>query len=64
MELLGSRVGRPAKLSDLGQRGESVTLTEIQKYFAEMGEPAGRMTFSAALHQSGPYDRVASPTLL
>ena len=36
-----------------------VTLTEFQSSSVEMGEPSGRTTISAALHQSGLYGRVA-----
>ena len=36
-----------------------VTLTEIQSFSVEMGEPSRRTTISAALHQSGLYGRVA-----
>ena len=35
------------------------TLTELQSSLAEMGEPAGRTTISAALHKSRLYGRVA-----
>ena len=34
------------------------TLTELQSSLAEMGEPAGRTTVSAALHKSKLYGRV------
>uniref|UniRef100_A0AAZ3P0E6 Transposase Tc1-like domain-containing protein n=1 Tax=Oncorhynchus tshawytscha TaxID=74940 RepID=A0AAZ3P0E6_ONCTS len=36
-----------------------VTLTKFQSSSVEMGEPSGRTTISAALHQSGLYGRVA-----
>ena len=36
-----------------------VTLTEIQRFSVERGEPSRRTTISAALHQSGLYGRVA-----
>jgi hypothetical protein len=36
-----------------------VTLTELQSFSVEMGEPSRRITISAALHQSGLYGRVA-----
>ena len=35
------------------------TLTELQSSLAEMGEPTGRTTVSAALHKSRLYGRVA-----
>ena len=35
-----------------------ITLTELQSSLAEMGEPAGRTTISAALHKSRLYGRV------
>ena len=35
------------------------TLTELQSFFAEMGEPAGRTTIPAALHKSRLYGREA-----
>ena len=61
------RVGRPAKLSNRGRRAlvrevtknPMVTLIEGQTSSVEMGEPSRRTTFSAALHQSGLYGRVA-----
>ncbi|MCJ8735102.1 hypothetical protein PDJAM_G00242950 [Pangasius djambal] len=61
------RVGRPAKLSDRGRRALvrevtknlMVTLTELQHFSVERGEPSRRKTISAALHQSGLYGRVA-----
>ncbi|XP_051553964.1 uncharacterized protein LOC127440906 [Myxocyprinus asiaticus] len=61
------RAGRPAKLSDRGRRAlvrevtknPMVTLTELQHFSAERGEPARRTIISAALHQSGLYGRVA-----
>ena len=40
------------------------TLTELQSSLAEMGEPAGRITVSAALHKSRLYGRVARRTPL
>ena len=40
------------------------TLTELQSYFAEMGEPVQKTTVSAALHKSRLYGRVASPKSL
>ena len=59
--------GRPAKLSNQRRRAlvrevtknQMVTLTELQKSSVEIGEPSRRTTISAALHQSGLYDRVA-----
>ena len=36
-----------------------VTLTELQSYSVEMGEPSRRTTISAELQQSGLYGRVA-----
>ena len=36
-----------------------VTLTELQSFSVEMGEPSRRTTLSEALHQSGLYGRVA-----
>ena len=36
-----------------------VTLTELQSSSVEMGEPSRRTYISAALYQSGLYDRVA-----
>ena len=36
-----------------------VTLTEIQSYSVEMGEPSRRSTTSVALHPSGLYGREA-----
>jgi len=61
------RAGRPAKLSDRGRRAlvrevtknQMVTLTELQCFSVERGEPSRRTTISAALHQSGLYGRVA-----
>ena len=60
-----SRAGRTAKLSNRGRRALvreviKVTLTELQSYSVEMGEPSRRTTISAALYQSGLYGRVAS----
>ena len=60
-------VARLAKLNNWARsvlvrevsKNPTVTLTEFRKSFAEMGEPAGRTTISAALHQSGLYGRVA-----
>ena len=40
------------------------TLTELQSSSVEMGERFRRTTISAALHQSGLYDRVARWKLL
>uniref|UniRef100_A0AAZ3QT02 Transposase Tc1-like domain-containing protein n=1 Tax=Oncorhynchus tshawytscha TaxID=74940 RepID=A0AAZ3QT02_ONCTS len=61
------RAGRPAKLSNRGRRvlvrevtkKLIVTLTELQRSSVEMGEPSGRTTISAALHQPGLYSRMA-----
>ncbi|XP_071322861.1 centrin-3-like [Trachinotus anak] len=61
------RVGRPAKLSNRARRAlvrevtknPTVTLTELQKFTAEMGDPAGKTTILAALHKSGFYCKVA-----
>jgi hypothetical protein len=61
------RAGRLAKLSDRGRRAlvrevtknPMVTLTELQRFSVERGEPSRRTTISAALHQSGLYGRVA-----
>ncbi|XP_073323188.1 uncharacterized protein [Pagrus major] len=61
------RTGHPAKLSDRGRRAlvrevtknPMVTLTELQRFSVERGEPSRRTTISAALHQSGLYGRVA-----
>ena len=36
-------------------------LTELQRPFAEMGEPARQTTISAALHLSGLHCREARP---
>ncbi|KAK3536212.1 hypothetical protein QTP86_000193 [Hemibagrus guttatus] len=36
-----------------------VTVKELQHFSVEKGEPSRRTTISAALHQSGLYDRVA-----
>ena len=61
------RAGRQAKLSNQGRRALvrkvtknlMVTQTKLQSSSVEMGEPSRRTTISAALHQSGLYDRVA-----
>ncbi|KAG2464445.1 TCB1 transposase, partial [Polypterus senegalus] len=61
------RAGRPSKLSDQGRRAlvrevtknPMVTLLELQRSSVERGEPSGRTTISAAIHQSGLYGRVA-----
>ncbi|KAG2462973.1 TC1A transposase, partial [Polypterus senegalus] len=61
------RAGRPSKLSDRGRRAlvrevtknPMVTLSEFQRSSVERGEPSRRTTFSAAIHQSGLYGRVA-----
>ncbi|ROJ62438.1 hypothetical protein DPX16_21424 [Anabarilius grahami] len=61
------RTGRPAKPSDWARRAlvkdetknPMVTLTELQRFSVERGEPSRRTTISAALHQSGLYGRVA-----
>uniref|UniRef100_A0A3B4YLX4 Centrin-3-like n=2 Tax=Seriola lalandi dorsalis TaxID=1841481 RepID=A0A3B4YLX4_SERLL len=61
------RVGRPAKLSNRARRAlvrqvtknPTVTLTELQKFTVEMGDPAGKTTILAALHKSGFYCKVA-----
>ncbi|KAG2455346.1 TCB1 transposase, partial [Polypterus senegalus] len=60
------RAGQPSKLSDQGRRAlvwevtknPMVTLSELQRA-VERGEPSRRTTISAAIHQSGPYGRVA-----
>ena len=56
------RAGHPAKLSNRGRRAlvrevtkNSFTLTELQSYSVEIGEPPRRTTISAALYQSGLY---------
>lgn len=59
------RAGCPARLSDQGRRAldrevtknPMVTLTELQHFSVERGEPEKQQ--SAALHQSGLYGRVA-----
>ena len=54
--------GRPTKLSNSERRTlvrKLTILTELQSSLAEMGEPAGRTTISAALHKSRLYGRVA-----
>ena len=61
------RAGRMAKLSNRGRRAlvreviknQMVTLTELQSSSVEMGDPSRRTAISAALYQSGLYDRVA-----
>ncbi|KAG2469148.1 TC1A transposase, partial [Polypterus senegalus] len=61
------RAGRPSKLSYRGRRAlvrevtknPKVTLSELQRSSVERGEPSRRTTISAAIHQSGPYSRVA-----
>jgi hypothetical protein len=61
------RAGRLAKLSNQGTKALArevtknpmVTLTELQSFSVEVGEPSRRTTISAALHQSGLYGRVA-----
>lgn len=65
------RVGRPAKLSNRARRAlarevtknPTVTLTELQKFTTEMGDPAGKTTILAALHKSGFYCKVAKKLL-
>jgi transposase len=60
------RAGRPSKLSNQRKRALvrevtkdlMATLTELQSFYVEMGEPSRRTTISAALHQSGLYGRV------
>ncbi|XP_018550156.1 centrin-3 [Lates calcarifer] len=60
------RVGRPQKLSKRAKRAlvrevtknPMVTLTELQKSAAVMGESVGKATISAALHRSGFYCKV------
>ena len=57
------RACHPAKLSNWGRRALvreviknlMVTLKELQISSVETGEPSGRTTISAALHQSGLY---------
>ena len=59
------RAGRPAKLSNRGERAlvrelaknPMVTLTEVKSSSVEMGEPPRRTTISSALHQSDLYGR-------
>ena len=61
------RAGHPTKLSNRGRlalvrevtKNLMVTPTELSSSSVEMGEPSRRTTISAALHQSGLYDRVA-----
>jgi hypothetical protein len=53
-----SNWGRRALLRELTKK-PAVTLTELQSFSVEMGEPSRRTTISAALHQSGLYGRVA-----
>ncbi len=61
------RAGYPAKLSVWGRgvlvrevtKNPMVTLTELQRFSVERGEPSRRTTISAALQQSGLYGRVA-----
>lgn len=65
------RVGRPAKLSGRARRAlarqvtknPTVTLTELQKFTTEMGDPAGKTTILAALHKSGFYCKVGKKRL-
>jgi hypothetical protein len=40
-------------------KNPTVTLTELQSSYVEMGEPSRRTTIYAALQQSGIYGRVA-----
>jgi hypothetical protein len=40
-------------------KNQIVTLTELQKFSVEIGEPSRRTTIFAAFHQSGLYGRVA-----
>ena len=40
-------------------KNQMVTLTEIQSFSVELGEPSRRTTISAAVHQLGLYGRVA-----
>ncbi|KAG2468725.1 TCB1 transposase, partial [Polypterus senegalus] len=62
-----SGAGRPSKLSDQERRAldkevtkkPMVTLSELQRSSVERGKPSRRTTISAAIHQSGLYDRVA-----
>ncbi|KAG2469321.1 TC1A transposase, partial [Polypterus senegalus] len=66
------RAGRPSKLSNWGRRdlvrevtkNPMVTLSELQRYSVERGEPSRRTTISAAIHQSGLYGRVARRKIL
>ncbi len=61
------RAGRPAKLSYRGRRAlvrevkknPKITVAELQRCIREMGESCRKSTITAALHQSGLYDRVA-----
>ncbi|XP_046721309.1 uncharacterized protein LOC124396250 [Silurus meridionalis] len=65
------RAGHPAKLSDRVRRALvkemtknlMVTLKELQRFSVERGEHS-KTTISAALHQSGLYDRVAKQKAL
>ena len=60
------RAGCPTKVSKWARRtlvrevtkNPITTLTELQNSLAEMGEPAGRSTISAAIHKSRLYWRV------
>jgi Na+-transporting NADH:ubiquinone oxidoreductase subunit NqrA len=61
------RAGHTTKLSNRGRRSlarevtknRMVTLTDLQSFSVEKGEPSRRTAISAALHQSGLYGRVA-----
>uniref|UniRef100_A0AAZ3STM3 Transposase Tc1-like domain-containing protein n=1 Tax=Oncorhynchus tshawytscha TaxID=74940 RepID=A0AAZ3STM3_ONCTS len=63
------RADHAAKLTNRGRRALvrevsknlMVTLTELQSFSVEMGEPSRGTTISAALHQSGLYGKVARP---
>ena len=58
------RPGHPTKLSNWARRtlvkevtkNPMTTLTELQSFLAEIGEPAGRTTVYAALHKSRHYE--------
>ena len=62
------RACRPTKLSNWVGRtlvrevttNPMTTLTELQSSLAEMGEPAGRTTITAARHKSRIYGRMSS----
>ena len=61
------RYGRPPKLTDWARRAlireaakrPIVTLEELQRFTAQVGESVLRTTISRALHKSALYGRVA-----